>query len=348
MTTSTQGPPELSVIVITPDRYATIRKTMGLLAAQTARERLEVLIVAPSDDVLAEAQAHVGDRLRVRVLPVGQVTTVGAANAAGVRAASAPLVAFVEEHSYPEPGWAQAFIAAHQQSWAVVGPVARNANPDSLVSWADFALFYGPWAEGHSAGAVEHLPGHNSSYKRDLLLAYGDELGPLLGAESVLQWDLRAKGYALYLEPAARMAHVNFGLMGPWLTTLFHASRLFAAVRAAHWPWWRKALYVLGAPLIPAVRLVRHCARAAPGGRAATPALAGLAADRARPGVERRRRVAGLYHGGRTRRRAHDPVRVTPAVVHAGGPRPPWLSRSSRSLSPPIDAPLCWPLACRP
>jgi hypothetical protein len=188
---------------------------------------------------------------------VGRVVTVGEANAAGVRVAHAPLVAFVEEHSYPEPGWAQAFIRAHTQPWAVVGPVARNANPGSLVSWADFALFYGPWAEGHAAGPVAHLPGHNSSYKRDLLLNYGKELGALLGAESVLQWDLRAQGHKLYLEPAARMAHVNFGLPRPWLTVLFHASRLFAAVRALRWPVWRKALYVLGTPLIPAVRLVR-------------------------------------------------------------------------------------------
>ncbi|NLG26763.1 MAG: glycosyltransferase [Chloroflexi bacterium] len=249
--------PALAVIIATPDNYETVRAAVGLLAAQTAHATLEVLIVAPSTEVLAAAQAHVGAALRLRVVPVASGTSVGAANAAGVRAAQAPLVAFIEEHVAPDPDWAAALIAAHAGPWAAVGPVARNANPDCLVSWADFALSYSPWVEGAPAGAVAHLPGHNSSYKRTLLLAYGDALERLLGAESVLHWDLRARGHQLWLEPAARIAHLNFGLLRPWLTVLWHASRLFAAVRAQRWPAWRRALYALGSPGIPLVRLVR-------------------------------------------------------------------------------------------
>jgi len=249
--------PELSVVIVTPDDYASIRRTMGLLAAQSARDRLEVVIVAPSETVLAAAQEHVGSALRVRVAPVERVESVGAANAAGVRAAQAPLVAFVEEHSYPDVDWAAALIAAHAGRWAVVGPVARNANPHTLVSWADFAITYGPWAEGHAAGAVQHLPGHNSSYKRAVLLSLADDLETLLGAESVLHWQLVAQGESLYLEPAARIAHVNFGLLRPWLVTQWHTSRVFASVRAQRWPVWRRVVYMLGAPLIPCVRLVR-------------------------------------------------------------------------------------------
>ena len=39
---------ELSVVIVTPDCYETIGKTMGYLRAQTARDRLEIVIVAPS------------------------------------------------------------------------------------------------------------------------------------------------------------------------------------------------------------------------------------------------------------------------------------------------------------
>ncbi|HEX5708076.1 MAG TPA: hypothetical protein VFX96_12315 [Pyrinomonadaceae bacterium] len=38
----------MSVLIVTPDDYRTIRKTVRHLGAQTARERLEVVIVAPS------------------------------------------------------------------------------------------------------------------------------------------------------------------------------------------------------------------------------------------------------------------------------------------------------------
>ena len=61
--------------------------------------------------------------------------------------AHAPIVALAEDHCFPEPGWADALIRAHQGPWAVVGPVVRNANPATIVSWCDFVIGYGPWME---------------------------------------------------------------------------------------------------------------------------------------------------------------------------------------------------------
>jgi hypothetical protein len=153
-------------------------------------------------------------------------------NAAGVRHASAPVVALAEDHSYPDPDWAAALIGAHRHAWAAVGPAVRNANPKSVTSWADFLIAYGPWSEPATAGEVEHLPGHNSSYKRAILLDYGPELEAMLGAESVLHWDLRARGSRLYLEPKAKIAHLNFGLLSSLARAQFHGGRLLAAVRA--------------------------------------------------------------------------------------------------------------------
>jgi hypothetical protein len=44
--------PDLSVVVVTPDNYQTIRKTVLYLQAQTVRSRMEIMIVAPSTDQL--------------------------------------------------------------------------------------------------------------------------------------------------------------------------------------------------------------------------------------------------------------------------------------------------------
>ena len=44
------------------------------------------------------------------------------------------VVAFGEEHCFPEPGWAQALIDAHREDYAAVGPAMHNANPDTIVS----------------------------------------------------------------------------------------------------------------------------------------------------------------------------------------------------------------------
>jgi GT2 family glycosyltransferase len=251
------GSPEMSVVIVTPDHYDTISRTIRYLRAQTVGERLEFVIVAPSADTLEVNEAELKDFFQFRVVEVGEIRSIAQANAAGIRQASAPVVAFIEEHSYPEPGWAEALIEAHRQPWAAVGPVVRNANPGSLVSWADFLIAYGPWMDPSPAGVVDFLPGHNSSYKRAILLDYGPELEAMLESESVLHWDLQAKGYPLYLEPAAKISHLNFGILSSWIPAQFYNGRLFAATRARRWLPLRRLLYTGGAPLIPVVRFRR-------------------------------------------------------------------------------------------
>ena len=249
--------PQMSVVLVTPDRYRTIRETIAYLRKQTVCERLEVVIVAPSASALGLDAEELKEFFRFRVVEVGRITSIGAANAAGVRGAAAAIVALAEDHSFPDPTWAEVLIEAHQKNWAAVGPEVGNANPESVVSWADFLLGYGPWMQPASAGEVEHLPGHNSSYKRSVLVDYGAELETMLEAESVMHWDLRAKDHRLYLEPRAKISHMNFGVFSSWIPAQFHSSRMFAAVRARRWPFSLRLLYACAAPLIPAVRFWR-------------------------------------------------------------------------------------------
>ena len=251
--------PELSVILVTPDRYETIRRTVAWLRAQTVREAIEVVIVAPSRAGLELDEDELAGFHGFQVVEVGTVRSVATGNAAGVRAASAPVVVFGEDHSYPQPGWAEALIDAHRGPWAAVGPVVANANPRSAVSWADFLPGYGPWLEPTPGGVVSYLPGHNSSYKRDLLLELGDDLDPMLNAESVLHWELGARGYELYLEPRAKTRHFNFSRLPAYLRATFLHARTFAAERArgGRWGLVRRVAYAGAWPLIPLVRVRR-------------------------------------------------------------------------------------------
>lgn len=243
--------PQLSVIVITRDNHQTIRKTLAHLRAQTARDQLELVIVAPFEEPVA------GDFRWVRFVSFPDLTSTAAARAAGVRAATAPVVAFAEEHSFPHTAWAAALIAAHRQPCAGVGPAICNANPGTLTSWANLIIDYAPWLDPVPGGPVEHIPGHNSSYKRAVLLAYGDRLEAMLDAESVLHWDLRARGQRFLIEPAAKTAHLNFSKIGPSFPLRFNCGRLFAAARCRQWSLAKRALYVVASPLIPVVRLAK-------------------------------------------------------------------------------------------
>jgi hypothetical protein len=261
--------PALSVVLITPDSFETIRRTVKCLARQTVRDRIELVIVAPEDARIDVDEALVAPLAGVRVIRMASLTPTGPGRAAGIRGASAPIVAFGEEHCFPSTTWAEALLAAHAEEVAAVGPAMHNANPDSIVSWADFLIGYGPWAAPIARHEPEYLPGHNSSYKRAVLVDYGEKLETLMEAETVLMWDLRGKGHRLVLEPAAQTAHTNFGLWSSWLPVMFLNGRAFADTRSTGWPLVRRLVFVAASPIIPLVRLGRTLGHARRLGRGA-------------------------------------------------------------------------------
>lgn len=247
--------PDLSAILITPRSYETIRKCAGHLHAQGIRERIEIVIGVPSEETLDPDREVLGAFWGWQVVEVGEIRNLGPAAAACVRAARGPVVVYVEEHSYPAPGWAEALVGAHAGPWAAVGPRVLNANPESAVSWTalflDFTDFCAPGAPGPAAT----LASHQTSYKRDLLLSYGPRLDRFLENESTVQRDLVGRGYRLYYEPAARTSHVNVSRFWEFVGTQFVNCREFGGNRAALGGWrWRRLLYVMGSPLIPVLR----------------------------------------------------------------------------------------------
>jgi len=97
-----RGSPEMSVIIVT-DRYDTIRKTVRHLREQELSDRLEILIVTQAGADLDLDAAEIGAFCRVRVVEVPAIRPLALATAAGIRQASAPVVALVEDHAYPGP-----------------------------------------------------------------------------------------------------------------------------------------------------------------------------------------------------------------------------------------------------
>jgi hypothetical protein len=248
-------------VIVTPDGLGEIDRTVRHLAAQTARDQIELVIVAPSlEGGKIDGDAPPLDRFQsVRLVEVGPITATGSAFAAGVRAASAPVVACAEEHSFPEPGWAAALIAAHAGPWCAVGGVLRNANPATGTSWSHLYTDFGPAVFPAAAGEAAELPGHHTAYKRDALLAYGPVLDRMLEVEWVLQDDLRARGERLFLEPRAVSWHLNVSRLASQLRSEYQGGRAFGGNRARlrGWSPLRRLLYIGAGPLLPPLRLKR-------------------------------------------------------------------------------------------
>jgi glycosyl transferase family 2 len=257
--------PELSVVLFAPGNPETTAKALRHLGAQSVRDRLEIVIVTPAlarleldasllDGFHSSSVVETSEGPDPSTREAGTpVYPPGAARAAGIRQARGRIVALAEDHSYAEPGWAEALIRAHQGPWAAVGPAIGNANPESAVSWASLFLAYGQWVRPQKAGVVGDLSEHNTSYKRALLMEYGPRLEALMDRAGGLHRDLQARGCRLYIEPAAKTDHANYSVLSEALQVFFHTGRLFGAVRAreGRWSLWKRLIYVGGAPLLP-------------------------------------------------------------------------------------------------
>ncbi len=251
------GLPKLSVVLATAGSYLTLEKTIGHLCAQTICGDIELVLVCPpttGEEVAVEDLTKLGS---YQIVQIDKFRSIGASNAVGVRAAHAPVIALAEDHCFPDDDWAERLLESHSDGWAAVGPGVRNANPRTMMSWADLFIGYGPWLLPSPSGEAPFLPGHNSSYNKSMLLEYGDRLEEMMEAETVLHWDLKEKGRGLFMDARAKVAHTNFSLWSSWIPAQFYNGRQFAYSRSRGKGFvWRLA-YVVGSPVIPFVRAAR-------------------------------------------------------------------------------------------
>src|SRR5688572_4286713 len=166
MTDTKRPGPRLSVVLVS-DRYSTVELVDKAFGAQIPLSDLEIVLVLPvgSVDEADKSQLERFGAFKIVALP--SVLPMPPARAAGVRAATAPIIFIGETHSFPRRGFTAAVIAAHEGPWDIVVPGLDNANPDLPGSWGSLMLDYGYWMSGLPAAEVASGPTWNASYKRE-------------------------------------------------------------------------------------------------------------------------------------------------------------------------------------
>jgi hypothetical protein len=249
---------DLSVVVVIGPVRDRAQRVVDALCDQTAAECMELVLVDTCEDELPRMRT--AERIRAVHVRPAPASTWGEARSAGLLAATAPVVAFLEDHCFPEPAWARALIDAHRGDWAAVGYSFTNANPDGYVSRASFVVDYGTWAAPREAGEAAFLQNNNISYKRSPVMELGLPLDELLETDWNVQEALKQQGYRLYLESLAVASHHNFTSVREMLSENFSHCRAVAASRRRReeWGWWRTAAQAVATPFVaPPIRLAR-------------------------------------------------------------------------------------------
>ena len=249
--------PVLSAVVITPDDWRTMRRTLAALRAQTVASQLEVVLVGPDFKALEVPSNELAPFASVRQARFHR-REMGHATAQGVRAATTDLVWFTEDHCYPLPGCMEAIVNHFTDPQLVaLGPTLVNGNPRSLTSWTQFVMEYGPYSAVGAKGQARQIPGHNSCYRRSALLALEPDLDHQLEVETLMQWDMADQGLKLINTADVVTRHYNTSNWKSYLSFSWVFPRTFAAHRGLR--EGRLARLKLGLlwPLIPVLRFKR-------------------------------------------------------------------------------------------
>jgi hypothetical protein len=228
------------------------------VVTQTASKQIELILVdlAPAD----AKRLEIPEQLAQVCLSRPDIRRWGIARAEGARAASSKSVAFIEDHCFPTPSWAEMLIEAHKNPWGGVGYAFTNADPDTYVTRTSLMARYGSFVHPAKGGRANLISGNNVSYKRDLLLSFGPQLEEVLTIDFNLQEILNKRDIPMFVESRALAAHAHFTTVTREGVTGHYYCRLLAAKRAEtqHWSVARKLLYGIGAPLgSPVIRLWR-------------------------------------------------------------------------------------------
>lgn len=249
--------PSISVIIATPDNFQTVRQLVRYLSMQTIKDQIELVFIAPLKAKIGIVEAELDGFYGFKTLETGPFKSLNHARVKGIMESEAPVVVITEDHCFPAPGWAEALVEAHKGPWAAVGPAIGLVNRHCMKSWANYFIQYAPWMRPTEGGVADDIPGHNSSYKKNILMQYGDELESMMDFEYVLHKDLQKKGFQIYLEAKAEAYHLFMTLNKPFFLEHFSIGQLLAASRARNFSLLKRLLLLITAPLLPLVRTGR-------------------------------------------------------------------------------------------
>jgi O-antigen biosynthesis protein len=145
--TTSQGLPDISIVLPTRDRALQLKRCLDALSRQFTTRRFEVIVVnnAPGTCCMREVISNLPELRFVHESRPG----LSYARNAGIRAAQGEIVVFTDDDTEAEPGWLEHLVRPFQRPeiWAVTG----NILPRKLEMPAEI-LFeaYGGLSRGNS------------------------------------------------------------------------------------------------------------------------------------------------------------------------------------------------------
>ena len=248
--------PQISLIVSCSSIERQARTFLESIALTQTTEQIELFLV--SWEGYDYRHFVSGNFWKVHTVHFTRSEGLNEALAKAVTLASAEIIVFLEDHTRMEGDLVAVLPEIYAQgNYPGVGWVVKVGVRATLISWIGYLMEYAYWGPGTPEGIrTDLIPGHNCSYRRDELLALGEQLPKYLLPELIFQWKLLQEGKQFYFTTKLAVRHYQYATLGPlWMGNFWYAWSL-AANRSTllRWSTFKRIVYIGAILLKPLVR----------------------------------------------------------------------------------------------
>ena len=249
------GSPKLSVVIASLVGPPFIDECLASVEAEARELGAEVIVVASGT---AEYAVRIRGKFPwAKLLHVAERATVPELRRRGVEEASGEIVAIVEEHCLAARDWLHQALRAHAGGdYAAVGGPITDYGYRRLRDWVVYFVEYNGSLPPAPEGEVAFLNGANIAYRREVLMMHHALLGRGYW-EASLHPALLAANYRFLSVPEMVVSHRGPFNLVYYLKQRYWFSRACAGARAKEMPASQRLIYLVAAPLLPAVLLAR-------------------------------------------------------------------------------------------
>ncbi|MBI4718934.1 MAG: hypothetical protein HY763_14100 [Planctomycetes bacterium] len=278
-------PPDLSIVIgVIAGGYEPTATCLATLEPEIADYRVECLV--PYDGRLGRVEElakrfpwatfiDARDQVDDRCFGASSREHHDILRAIGLNGAQGRIVALLEDHGTPAPGWCRSMVEAHQDTVAGVGGAVENG-VDRLLNWAVYFCDFGRYQNPVPTGPSDFMSDSNCSYKREALEQAKEHWKDAFH-ETLVNWELRRKGHVLRLDPGMTVYQTRRGLrLGAALYERYVWGRSFAGTRVKEVSSARRAILAGLSFVLPLVLTWRILSRGLKKGRHTGKLLAAL------------------------------------------------------------------------